>query len=295
MRKFNLKENAVKRMMDPDKQVPETVHREEPEENPIPGFSIVSRTDIGRVRKSNQDALIIGEGIAGVADGMGGHNGGEIASGETRDGLLREIRGKKPDQKLLEEIVQKINLEVWERQEKDASLTGMGTTLTLLWPSESEILIAQVGDSRAYLIRDGKMRQVTEDHSLVGDMVRRGVLTEEQAACHPMRNYITRAVGTEDTIETDLFREERKAGDRWLICSDGLYGQISRKALEELALLENAEEAADRLLQAALENGGRDNISFILMSDETGAPCSGIPEEENAEPDEETGQEEAEA
>ena len=108
---------------------------------------------------------------------------------------------------MLREIVEKINLEIWDRQEKDAALTGMGTTLTLLWPSEQEILIAQVGDSRAYLIRDGKMRQVTEDHSLVGDMVRRGVLTEEQAACHPMRNYITRAVGTEDTIETDLFTD----------------------------------------------------------------------------------------
>ena len=295
MRKFNLKENAVKRMMDPDPQAPETGSREEPAENPVPGFAVVSRTDVGRVRRSNQDALIIGEGIAGVADGMGGHNGGEIASGETRDGLLREIKGLKPDRRLLEEIVRKINLEVWERQEKDAALTGMGTTLTLLWPSEKEMLIAQVGDSRAYLIRDGVMRQVTEDHSLVGDMVRRGVLTEEQAACHPMRNYITRAVGTEDTIETDLFTEERKAGDRWLICSDGLYGQISRAALEELAKLENAEEAADQLLQAALEGGGRDNISLILLSDETGASCPQEPEEETAAPAGEEKQEEAEA
>ncbi len=295
MRKFNLKGNAVKRMMDPDQQAPEAGYQTEPAADPVPGFAVVSRTDIGRVRRSNQDALIIGEGAAGVADGMGGHNGGEIASGETRDGLLREIRGRKPDRKLLEEIVQKINLEVWERQEKDASLTGMGTTLTLLWPSETEMLIAQVGDSRAYLIRDGIMRQVTEDHSLVGDMVRRGVLTEEQASCHPMRNYITRAVGTEDTIETDLFSEERKAGDRWLICSDGLYGQISRGTLEELAKTEDAEEAADRLLQAALEGGGRDNISLILLSDETGALRPQQNEEETAEPAGEKKQEEAEA
>ena len=280
MRKFNLKGNAVKRMMDPDQQAPEAGYQAEPAADPVPGFAVVSRTDIGRVRRSNQDALIIGEGAAGVADGMGGHNGGEIASGETRDGLLREIRGRKPDRKLLEEIVQKINLEVWERQEKDASLTGMGTTLTLLWPSETEMLIAQVGDSRAYLIRDGIMRQVTEDHSLVGDMVRRGVLTEEQASCHPMRN---------------LFSEERKAGDRWLICSDGLYGQISRGTLEELAKTEDAEEAADRLLQAALEGGGRDNISLILLSDETGALRPQQNEEETAEPAGETKQEEAEA
>jgi protein phosphatase len=145
----------------------------------------------------------------------------------------------------------------------------MGTTLTLLWPGEKEMLIAQVGDSRAYLIRDGKMRQVTEDHSLVGDMVRRGVLTEEQAACHPMRNYITRAVGTEDTIEVDLYSEERKKGDRWLICSDGLYSQMTKTTLEEAAQTEDPETAADRLLQAALEGGGKDNITLILMTDET--------------------------
>ena len=269
MRKFNLKDKAAERMMNPEAEKPAAEPKEERAESPVSGFSIASRTDVGRVRKSNQDALIIGEGIAGVADGMGGHNGGEIASGETRDGILRELQGKTPDRQVLEEAVKKVNLEVWERQEKDAALTGMGTTLTLLWPGEKEMLIAQVGDSRAYLIRDGKMRQVTEDHSLVGDMVRRGVLTEEQAACHPMRNYITRAVGTEDAIEVDLYCEERKKGDRWLICSDGLYSQITKTALEDAAQTEDPETAADRLLQAALEGGGEDNITLILMTDET--------------------------
>ncbi len=146
MRKFNLKENAAKRMMNPDELA--SGQKEKRPENPVPGFAVVSRTDVGRVRRSNQDALIVGEGAAGVADGMGGHNGGEIASGDTRDGLLREIRGKKPDPRILREAVEKINLEVWDRQEKDAALTGMGTTLTLLWPSENELLFAQVGDCR---------------------------------------------------------------------------------------------------------------------------------------------------
>ena len=269
MRKFNLKDKAAERMMNPEAEKPAAEPEEERAECPVSGFSIASRTDVGRVRKSNQDALIIGEGIAGVADGMGGHNGGEIASGETRDGILRELQGKTPDRQVLEEAVKKVNLEVWERQEKDAALTGMGTTLTLLWPGEKEMLIAQVGDSRAYLIRDGKMRQVTEDHSLVGDMVRRGALTEEQAACHPMRNYITRAVGTEDEIEVDIYSEERKKGDRWLICSDGLYSQMTKTTLEEAAQTEDPETAADRLLQAALEGGGKDNITLILMTDET--------------------------
>ena len=270
MRKFNLKDNAAKRMMDPEKEKEFSMPEKARAESPVDGFRITGRTDVGRVRKSNQDAIILGSGLAGVADGMGGHNGGEIASGETRDGLLREMKGKKPDSRQLEEIVRKINLEIWERQEKDATLTGMGTTLTLLWPSENEVLVAQVGDSRAYLLRNGELRQVTDDHSLVGDMVRKGVLTEEQAACHPMRNYITRAVGTDDTIEVDIFRERRHAGDRWLICSDGLYGQMSRDVLKELVSMENQEEAADRLLQTALDNGGKDNISLILMTDETG-------------------------
>ena len=278
MRKFNLKEKAAERMKNPEAAAPEEKPEAERAERPVPGFSVVSRTDVGRVRRSNQDALIIGGGVAGVADGMGGHNGGEIASGETRDGILRELSGKTPDRQALREAGEKINLEIWDRQEKDASLTGMGTTLTLLWPSETEMLVAQVGDSRAYLIRDGQVRQVTEDHSLVGDMVRRGVLTEEQAACHPMRNYITRAVGTEDTIEADLFTEERKAGDRWLVCSDGLYSMISRGALEELVRKETAEEAADALLQAALEGGGRDNITLVLMTDEEGPVRTGKPE-----------------
>ena len=294
MRKFNLKDAAAKRMMNPEEQEAQDTPETAVSEGPVPGFGIVSRTDVGRVRKSNQDALILGAGMAGVADGMGGHNGGEIASGATRDGLLREAKGKKPDPKLLEEMIRKINLEIWEQQEHDAALTGMGTTLTLLWPTEKEILIAQVGDSRAYLLRDGVMKQITADHSLVGDMVRRGVLTEEQAACHPMRNYITRAVGTEDTIEVDLYSEPRKAGDRWLVCSDGLYGQMSRNTLLELALLENPEEAADRLMQTALDNGGKDNISLVLLTDEEGAACASDPSgPEQAVPQDE--QEEAEA
>jgi protein phosphatase len=287
MRKFNLKDNAAKRMMDPEKEKEFSMPEKARTESPVDGFRINGRTDVGRVRKSNQDAIILGSGLAGVADGMGGHNGGEIASGETRDGILRELQGKTPDRQVLEEAVKKVNLEVWERQEKDAALTGMGTTLTLLWPGEKEMLIAQVGDSRAYLIRDGKMRQVTEDHSLVGDMVRRGVLTEEQAACHPMRNYITRAVGTEDAIEVDLYCEERKKGDRWLICSDGLYSQITKTALEEAAQTEDPETAADRLLQAALEGGGKDNITLILMTDETEI------ETEAASDETKTGEEEA--
>ena len=255
MRKFSLKgkvaqklkglETAVPENPTPDagaeasQAQPETVVTEHGE------IRYTWRTDVGRIRKNNQDTVILGNVLFGVADGMGGHNGGEIASAELRDGLLRETEGQEPSMELLEEAVKKVNYEIWEQQEKDASLTGMGTTLTVLWAAGKEMIIGQVGDSRAYLIRDDQMKQVTSDHSMVADMVRRGVLTEEQAACHPMRNYITRAVGTDDTLDVDMITIPRMNGDRWIICSDGLYGQISKQE--------------------------RDNITLVLMQDESAA------------------------
>ena len=289
MRKFNLKGKVVQRMLgiQPDENKQAGNEPDAPSAYEVPDnlFSeeqgklcAAWRTDVGRIRKNNQDSVILGNGLAGVADGMGGHQGGEIASSGLRDGLLREIEDRQPDRDTLEEAIRTVNLELWEQQEADASLSGMGTTLTVLWPSEKDMIIAQIGDSRAYLIRNGKMEQVTSDHSMVADMVRKGVLTEEQAACHPMRNYITRAVGTEEDIEADLYILPRKKGDRWLVCSDGLHGQIPKAALQELASADDLEEAAEQLLQAALDNGGKDNISFVLLQDETD-----FPEEEPAE------------
>jgi len=273
MRKFNLKGKVALKLKGVAAEEtgdgslsPET---EEKESSSV-SLRVAWRTDTGRLRRNNQDAVIASEGLYGVADGMGGHNGGEIASGELRDGLVREITGKEPDLDTLRQAVEKMNLELWERQEHDAALTGMGTTLTAIWPSPTEMLVAHVGDSRAYLFRDGEMTQVTSDHSMVADMVRRGILTEEQAACHPMRNYITRAVGTEDTIEVDMLSFPRQTGDRWLICSDGLHGMTTKAELKRLGQVENLEEAADQLLLAALDGGGRDNISLVLLDDYAG-------------------------
>ena len=286
MRKFNLKGKVVERMLGVRE---EEKRQEEPQTTPVvtednasPGFADIQgsfrlawRTDVGRLRKNNQDTVILGNGMAGVADGMGGHNGGEIASAGLRDGLLRETKDVLPSREALEEAVRNVNLALWEQQEKDSTLSGMGTTLTLLWPDEKNMIIGQVGDSRAYLIRNGEMKQVTDDHSLVADMVRKGVLTEEQAACHPMRNYITRAVGTEETIETDIFILPRQTGDLWLVCSDGLHGLVDRADMLRIALKDDLEEAAESLLQAALENGGRDNISLVLLRDDTVFPACG--------------------
>ena len=278
MRKFNLKGTVAQRMKGVSFEEPKPAAETPAPETAAadPAFTAEQgqlrfawRTDIGRLRKNNQDAVILGNGLAGVADGMGGHNGGEIASAGLRDGLLRETKDAKSDQETLREAVQTVNRELWEQQEKDLSLTGMGTTLTIAWPTAKEMIIGQVGDSRAYLLRGGEMKQVTEDHSMVADMVRKGVLTEEQAACHPMRNYITRAVGTEENVEMDITVHDRKQGDRWLICSDGLYGMVSRAELKSLMEEENLDFAAERMLQAALEGGGKDNISIVLIQDNT--------------------------
>ncbi len=280
MRKFNLKGTVVERMKGIQRQEPKAPDTDARKADGVSEInaafserqgqlSFSWRTDVGRLRKNNQDAVILGNGLAGVADGMGGHNGGEIASAGLRDGLLRETKGISPDTEKLREAVRIVNRDLWEQQEKDFSLTGMGTTLTVIWPTEKEMIIGQVGDSRAYLLREGVLTQVTEDHSMVADMVRKGVLTEEQAACHPMRNYITRAVGTEETVEIDLSAHDRKKGDRWLICSDGMYGMVSKTELRQLMMTENLEEAAEKMMHAALEGGGKDNISLVLIQDDT--------------------------
>ncbi len=299
MRKFNLKDHAAKRMMDLEKAGRSGQEEEKKKKKKtsgkaedrhpcttaeLPGIRIIWSTDVGRVRKTNQDAVIVGNGLAGVADGMGGHNAGEIASGSLRDGLLQETEGKSPDRDTLEQAVKTVNARLFAMQEENDSLTGMGTTLTVLWPTEREMIIAQVGDSRAYLIRNGEMNRMTEDHSMVADMVRSGVLTEEQAATHPMRNYITRAVGTDEQVDVDIYTEKRKRGDRWLVCSDGLYGLMSRGMLAELASVEDPEEAVEKMMQTALENGGRDNISMVLLIDEAGAPEEDEAQEEDEAP-----------
>ena len=275
MRKFKLTEKAARRMRgltetSRTEKKPEGTEKESPRETEQPSrrLKVTSRTDVGLVRKNNQDAVILGGELFGIADGMGGHNGGETASAGAREGMLRETRGQEPTEKNLEEAIRKVNLALWDRSREEEGLSGMGTTLTVLWPAEDRMLIGHVGDSRAYLLRDGKLRQVTRDHSMVADMVRRGLLTEEQAACHPMRNYITRAVGTEETVQADVLAFERQRGDRWLVCSDGLHGLVEKQRLQELMAMADPEEAADQMVREALDRGGRDNISLVLAVDE---------------------------
>ena len=234
------------------------------------GMEAISRTHIGCIRKTNQDAILEAPPLWGVADGMGGHRGGETASAMCRDGLIRLLRDRDTDIQSLINAVRLVNRRIHFESEDNKELAGMGTTLTCVWVGEDTISIAHVGDSRLYLLREGVLRQVTDDHSMVMEMVRAGILTREQANNHPMRNVITRAVGTEREVEVDGLCEARKPGDVWLLCSDGLYGQVSEDRIREQMMQDSLEEASDTLIRLALEAGGPDNISLVLLRDVEG-------------------------
>lgn len=239
------------------------------EENLPAGILCAFRTDVGKVRANNQDAPIVSEKLRlyGVADGMGGHKGGEVASTSARDDLLRELEGKTPSVAALSGAIDEVNRQIYHQQEHDDALTGMGTTLSVLWMSDNFVYIGHVGDSRVYLLRDGEFRQMTLDHSLVEQLVREGVLTEEEAQNHPMRNIITRAIGTDESVEVDVVVEERRKGDLWLACSDGLHGLVDDRQMRDALRQYAPEKAADVLLKAALDAGGRDNVTLVIVHD----------------------------
>ncbi len=239
------------------------------EENLPAGILSAFRTDVGKVRANNQDAPIVSEKLRlyGVADGMGGHKGGEVASTSARDNLLRELEGKTPSVAALSGAIEEVNRQIYHQQEHDDALTGMGTTLSVLWMSDNFVYIGHVGDSRVYLLRDGEFRQMTLDHSLVEQLVREGVLTEEEAQNHPMRNIITRAIGTDESVEVDVVVEERRKGDLWLACSDGLHGLVDDRQMRDALRQYAPEKAADVLLKAALDAGGRDNVTLVIVHD----------------------------
>ncbi len=227
-------------------------------------MQVCQRTHQGLVRASNQDSLLVSERLYGVADGMGGHNGGETASRITAQVLKNALFGKKPDEAALRMGVEAANRRVFDMAKHDQSLSGMGTTLTVLWEDESSILIAHVGDSRAYLLRNGEFKQITLDHSLVAELLRSNVITAEMARKHPYRNVITRAVGIDPIVTADIITEDKLEGDTWLICSDGLYNMVEDSRLAEILTSEDIEKAGDKLIELALEGGGTDNISFVL-------------------------------
>ena len=225
-------------------------------------------TDTGRRRLRNEDAFICEPPLFAVADGMGGARAGEVAAGLAAAALEEagsETRGAEGVAALIVEA----NRRIWERSLNDPRTTGMGTTVTaaLVDAASGAVAIGHVGDSRAYLLRGGTLEQLTTDHSLVAELVESGVLTPEEAERHPQRSAITRALGTEPTVEVDAFTMQAESGDLFLVCSDGLSAMISDEAVS--AAIETAERdpelAADALVAAANARGGEDNVTVVLF------------------------------
>lgn len=228
-------------------------------------------TDTGLSRKDNEDSLLVSPdmGLLAVADGMGGHQGGEVASGLALQTLEKELahslkKGESPEKALLDSV-RMANISVFELSGRNKELHGMGTTITACLKCEDDLIIAHVGDSRAYLIRWGSIRQLTQDHSLVQELLRNGGISEEQALQHPQRNLLTRALGTEQSVEVDLYRYKVVANDLLLLCTDGLTRYLRQEDLLYIINSSKDIHAAVRvLLDKALQYGGADNITIIL-------------------------------
>jgi serine/threonine protein phosphatase PrpC len=212
---------------------------------------------VGLVRQQNEDSFVAGGGVFAVCDGMGGARAGEVASEVACRFLMELTPGA--DSARLESTVSEANRAIFLKSVEDSSLAGMGTTLTALVRTGDGVLVAHVGDSRAYLWREGGLRQLTDDHSLVGELVRRGQLTPAQAAVHPHRSVITRALGTDGVVKPDIFPISLEAGDRLLICSDGLSGMVAEQDIARLlGTGDDPQSIAQSLVEAALEGGGED-------------------------------------
>ncbi|MBO5501420.1 MAG: Stp1/IreP family PP2C-type Ser/Thr phosphatase [Clostridia bacterium] len=227
---------------------------------------VCHRTHQGLVRANNQDNWLAQAPLYGVADGMGGHKGGETASRVALQVFQNAIGQKKPDAATLRMAVEAANRRVYDMSAHDESLSGMGTTMSMIWQDEDRLLIAHVGDSRIYRLREGKLQQITDDHSFVAELVRNNIITPEMARNHPQRNIITRAVGVDPFVEVDVLEQQQMPGDLWLICSDGLHGMVEDDEIQSILSEMELEEAAERLISRALENGGHDNVTFVLLS-----------------------------
>jgi protein phosphatase len=230
-------------------------------------------SDVGRVRKANEDAYYVRSPLFVVADGMGGAQAGEVASKIASEAFAGELDESVAPEPRMAQVVRKANQEIHEKSLSDPNMQGMGTTLTAVLLGDSEVTIAHVGDSRAYRLRNGELTRLTRDHSLVGEMVRRGAITEEEAEQHPQRSILTRALGPEAEIEVDTLSHSVKSGDVYLICSDGLTGMVSDAEIAEaMGSGKPMREVAEQLIRRANENGGVDNITVVAFKVSDGSP-----------------------
>ena len=222
-------------------------------------------SDVGRQRQGNEDNFFVRAPLFVVADGMGGAQAGEVASEISVRSFDDELPNGSRAEALVH-VIEQANKRIHERARSDDSLHGMGTTTTAAYVDDDEVVIAHVGDSRAYLLRGGELIRLTKDHSLVGELVARGKLTEEQAEQHPQRSVITRALGPEANVQVDIDIFPAKAGDLFLLCSDGLTSMVHEPKLRPLfEESDSLETLGKRLIDAANAAGGRDNITVILF------------------------------
>ncbi|MCE5199432.1 Stp1/IreP family PP2C-type Ser/Thr phosphatase [bacterium] len=238
-----------------------------------------AKTDLGRVRENNEDkfefyqpdeedTLALKGSFYAVADGMGGHAAGQIASELALKTAIKAYYADKSPiiEESLRAAIQQANALIFDASRAITERSGMGTTLTALVIRGEEAFIAQVGDSRCYLLRGGKIRQVTEDHSWVQEQVRLGGLTEEEAMMSPFRNVITRSLGNSPNVDVDIFTEQIKPGDQFLLCSDGLSGEVSADEMAQAMRKGSPSQAAQELVELALERGGKDNATLIILA-----------------------------
>jgi len=247
----------------------------------------------GRKRRRNEDAWVCHPPLFAVADGMGGARGGEIASRVAATALGESVDGS--GEARVVALIQEANRQVYDRAREDSEAAGMGTTITVALFENGIVSIGHVGDSRAYLIRDRSVDQLTEDHSLVAELVRTGRLSPEEAESHPQRSVITRALGTDPDVDVDSFSVEAKPGDVFLICSDGLTAMVDDDTILDVIERDRGDldAAAKELVNAANRNGGEDNITvvfFEVVEEGTQAPSETKPmpaldDEPAAEPD----------
>lgn len=235
--------------------------------------SYAARSDVGSVREHNEDSYLVKTPLFVVADGMGGHEAGEVASNIAVT-TMEAHAPKSTSPEALAAAVIKANEAVLRGAQDGTGKPGMGTTLTAAFVFEDEATIAQVGDSRAYLLHDGQLQRITRDHSLVADLIEQGRLTEAEARFHPQRSVITRALGSDPHMQPDLYTLHVEEGDRLLLCSDGLCSMISDEDIEEI-LLDNPApaHACDALVEEAIIAGGLDNVTVIVI-DPLGDPPS---------------------
>ncbi len=247
--------------------------------------SYASKTDVGSVREHNEDSMLAQSPLFVVADGMGGHEAGEVASAIAIQ-RMSELAPHELDSDLLCNAVSQANAAILQAAQDGTGRPGMGTTLTAALICDNRALIAQVGDSRAYLLHEGKLKRITRDHSLVADLIEQGRLTEEEARVHPQRSVITRALGSDSEMPPDVYDVSLEDGDRLMLCSDGLCGMITDDSIAAILVTNpDPSECCNALINEAIAAGGLDNVTVIVVDIEgQAAPTQDDGQEEEAKP-----------